>query len=214
MGESGREPYGSPFPLVRHVNLLDSPIFRLTSGMGEITIISTNGGHMPNNTSNQPYVVQTKKSNQGYEYFEFCYGPHNSKKLVVWVSRGIAQNGTLKFPITGAHIQITKKKNFVIRPADGTVFVFENVSGYRGTASIKVVSGTEVAQLEILHSPRGKFGKTVIALINGPGHASVDVKWHRTNRHGEESVGFSRLIPDGHIEDLIDDPDVLNFLDE
>ncbi len=125
----------------------------------------------------------------------------------------------ITFPKKNAWIEKTKKGSLVMRPKEnGTVYLVEISSGYRGWAEIKNIRTKNlkicetVASGERYHSPQGALGCTAWAVVNATDF--IEVKAEATGRRVDNGEFTFRLTPDGEYEELIMDKEVCSLLEE
>lgn len=160
------------------------------------------------------------ENDRGFRFIEIRHDAHDHKKLIVWINRDVRLTPTevenkfnLEFPLNNTFIRKTEKGGFVLTPKQGlTVFYLEQPSGYRGSSDLNSEVDCElVSKVWNLHSGRGSLGDTTCAFFQTD-KKNCQVRWKKTGRRVTETTGVWRLTVSGEVEEIIDDPELCEFL--
>jgi hypothetical protein len=164
--------------------------------------------------------LNVDQNDRGFRFVEIRHDAHDSRKLIVWIGRGILLTPTenedkfvLEFPLRDTCIFRTEKGGLVFRSQkNSTVFYCEQSSGYRGSSDLVAESDCElVEKVWNLHSGRGSLGDTCCAFFQTD-KKNCQVRWKKTGRRVDQTTGVWRLTVSGDREEIIDDPEICEFL--
>jgi len=164
--------------------------------------------------------LKVEQNDRGFRFIEIRHSAHDHKRLIIWIGRNVILTPTekenefvIEFPLTNTHIRRTEKGGLVFTARkNSTVFYCEQSSGYRGSSDLSVESNCElIERVWKLHSGRGSLGDTCCAFFQTD-KKNCHVRWKKTGRRVEQTIGVWRLTVSGEIEEMIDDPEICEFL--
>lgn len=149
-----------------------------------------------------------KINESGFKYVESYGGPHDCKRVRIYIKAVCNLPDKLTFPLIGHKIIKSAKGTHIIIPDERfCIHHVEVHSGYRGNAEIKIddplKNETQIAW-DTFHSPQGNLGLTA-NLITSINYDRV-IAWTRSGRRieGDESAGEMVLRVDGSITSWFD----------
>jgi len=158
---------------------------------------------------------------KGFKYLDWMHGTHQKRRFRVWLSRDVQTDyedqflGEIaNFPLEDSGVDITQKGTFVLRfVPDFITYLVSIKSGYRGSAWIEDIRGARLLkEWKVFHSPLGNLGETHWAIYFAERDNPVQIKWHRTGRHVEQTSGWVEISPTGEKEELLNDEEALSLL--
>ena len=140
-----------------------------------------------------------KVNEGGYRYIETFGGPHDSKRVRVYIKNICDLPDQLTFPLVGYKIIQSAKGTHIIIPDERfCIHHVEIRSGYRGSAQInidEVMQNETHITWESFHSPQGNLGYTANLIIS-LNHDRI-LSWNRSGRRVMDTQGDIVLRTDG-----------------
>jgi len=148
-------------------------------------------------------IIPQKTEWEGKEFYYSDIGSefHGKKSFRLWISPKLIYEDFVPFPCLGQILKV--ESGFVLNPGDKTVYNIIVHCGFRGTASLEVLTpGAEVFIYHNYRSPLGSLGVDEGAIVVVHLGEPLKVKWHRSGRlYGEPAEGISVIYPDGTVKE-------------
>jgi len=157
------------------------------------------------------YLKVKEVDNQRFYYRNYGEEGHGRNSYRLWVHYSLVQtdeNGDpyIEFPIAARIDEGKKPRTLILRPDNQHwVTAISIKCGYRGESSFEIrEEGVTMYPYYIYHSPRGRLGVSMGALLEVPNELNaITLEWERTGRlYGEPANGVTIVYRDGRVEEI------------
>jgi len=166
------------------------------------------------------FVKYKKQDGKEFPYIKVGRVDYDKPAFILWISSKLIKHDDygdfIEFPIKGATISETKKRNLVLKPHDEfNVFDVFVECGYRGESDINIIEPRDMRveyPYSVYSSPRGSLGISQGLLVVTDA-TFVRYRWSKTGRlYGSPASGESIININGEVKEVIDDEELYNEL--